>query len=172
MKSFILILRGPSGSGKTVVTKALQEIIGKKVAHLRADYFYWKVCPQDENKNEDNKKIVYDNLKCLAQNYVKSSYSVVIEGLLNKIDEFGLHRELLDIESESDIIYKRIYLKVDLETSIERNKEKGFVTRDDIEKWISEGDKSVTSNDVVIDTKSKTPKQLVELILTNISTES
>lgn len=166
MKRFLIVLRGPSGSGKTTIAKLVQEKIGKKVAHLKADFFYWKVSPQDENKNIDNNPIVYENLVDLAENYLNHKYSVIVEGLLNQIDNFGIHEKLKSLAESHNAIYHRYYLEVDFETAKKRHEPDNFtVPIEECEGWRSDRPMNRSKLDIVINTSTKTTEEITELII-------
>ena len=136
---------------------------------MRADYFYWKVCPQDKSKNKDNSKLVYKNILSLVPNYLEAGYSVIVEGLLNRIDDYGMEERIREISSGSKVVYKRIYLRVDFENSRKRNNKKDFEMTDELLKeWIEEGESTITTNDDVVDTSDKILSQVIEEILSKL----
>lgn len=166
MKQFILVVRGPSGSGKSTFSKAIQEKIGEKVAILKADYFYWKVCPQDKNKHIDENPIVYKNLLDLAENYLESGYSVIIEGLLNRIDDFELEIGLQELSKRFAVLYKRIYLEVDLDTARVRHQNSDFsIPIDEVEGWAKGREMKVNNKDEIIDTVKNSQEDLVNFVV-------
>lgn len=166
MKEFILVIRGPSGSGKTTLSKQIQESIGEKVAYLKADYFYWKVCPQDKNKHLDENPLVHANLLDLTENYLEAGYSVILEGLLNRIDEYGLGDNLEKLSKRFNVIYKRIYLDVDLETAKIRHAQSDFsIPIEEAEGWAPGREMKKSTKDIVINTLGKFPKDVLEEVL-------
>jgi predicted kinase len=170
MKQFLLVIRGASGSGKSTLSKAIQEKIGEKVAILKADYFYWKVCPQDRNKHLDENPIVYVNLLDLAENYLGEGYSVIIEGLLNRIDDFKLEDELQKLSSRFKVTYKRFYLGVDLETARIRHQNSDFsIPIEEVEGWAKGREMKVNEKDIVIDTVKISQEELAKTVLEAIN---
>lgn len=166
MKRFLIVIRGPSGSGKTSLAKTIQEKVGKGVAHLKADFFYWKVSPQDENKNIDNNPIVYENLVDLAENYLNHKYSVIVEGLLNQIDNFGIHKKLKSLAGSHNAIYHRYFLEVDFETAKKRHEPDNFtVPIEECEGWRSDRPMNRSKLDIVINTSKKITEEIAELII-------
>lgn len=169
MKKFILVVRGPSGSGKSTLSKSIQEKIGEKVAVLKADYFYWKVCPQDKNKHLDENPIVYKNLLDLAENYLEAEYSVIVEGLLNKIDDFELESGLQKLSKQYEANYKRIYLSVDLDTARIRHQNSDFsIPIEEVEGWANGREMKVNDKDEIVDTVKNSQEDLVNLVLEKI----
>lgn len=170
MNKFLIVLRGLSGSGKTSLSKLIQEKVGKKVAHLKADFFYWKVSPQDENKHIDNNPIVYENLIDLAENYLEHGYSVIVEGLLNQIDNFGTQDKLRALAETEAAVYRRYFLEVDLETARKRHESANFsVPIEEVEGWRSDRPMNRSNLDTVIDTTTKTTQQIGEFILDDLN---
>lgn len=111
MTKFILVIRGPAGSGKSSLGKTIQAYFGQNVAHLRADYFYYNVCPQDKNQALDNNPLVYKNLEKLTENYLAGGYSVILDGYLTKIDKFGLEKSLSKLAKTNQARYVRVFLQ-------------------------------------------------------------
>lgn len=166
VEKFLIVLRGPSGSGKTSLAKAIQEKVGKGVAHLKADYFYWKVCPQDDNKHIDNNPIVYENILDLAENYLKHGYSIIIEGFLNQIDNFKVQDKLKALAELNGTKYRRYYLDVDLETAKKRHESSDFsVPIEEVEGWRPDRPMNRSELDIVINTPTKTTEEIAKLIM-------
>lgn len=169
MNNFILVIRGPSGSGKSTLSKAIQEKIGEKVAILKADYFYWKVCPQDINKHLDENSLVYMNLLDLTENYIESGYSVIIEGLLNRIDDFGLQEGLAELSQKFKTQYKRLYLDVDLENARIRHQNSDFsIPIEEVEGWAKGREMKISEKDIVIDTDKNSQSELLNFVLSKL----
>jgi adenylate kinase family enzyme len=166
MNKFILAIRGPSGSGKSTLAKGIQEYFKEKVAHLRADYFYWKVCPQDKNKHLDENPIVYQNLSDLAENYLENGYSVIIDGILNRIDDYGLDKRLTEHSDKFNAKYLRICLEVDLEIAKKRTDINNFsIPIEEVEGWAKGHEMKVTDKDIVIDTSEKSQDEVLQSVL-------
>lgn len=165
MNNFLLVLRGPSGSGKTSIAKSIQQKAGDKIAHLKADYFYWKVSPNDPNKHIDNNPIVYENLVDLAENYLEHGYSVIIEGLLNQIDNFRAQDKLVKLAEENKAKFVRIYLEVDFDTANQRHSGSDFsVPIEEVEGWRKDRPMHKFSSDNVINTSNSSVEKIVKQI--------
>lgn len=166
MNQFLLVLRGPSGSGKTTLAKLLQQQFGGKIAHLKADYFYWKVSPNDKNKHIDNNPIVYENLVDLAENYLKHEYSVIVDGLLNQIDNFKAEGKFAGLAEKYKAKYSRVYLDVDLNTARRRHLDSDFsVPIEEVEGWRSDRPMHKTSNDSIINTLNKPVERISQELI-------
>lgn len=169
MNQFILVIRGPSGSGKSTLSKAIQTKIGEKVAILKADYFYWKVCPQDTNKHLDENPLVYKNLHDLASNYLDVGYSVIVEGLLNRIDDYKLEDGLQKLSKGFEVKYSRFYLEVDLETARVRHQNSDFsIPIEEVEGWAKGREMKITDKDIVIDTVKYSQEELLSRVLSEV----
>ena len=114
---FLVVLRGPAGVGKTTLAKSVQATADQRVATIDTDLFNWEIVP-----GESDKALVYRNLVMLAENYLRSRYSVIISGLVISSEEAGAMQKLRRFAASRSVIFLDFYCWVSRELVVQRNR--------------------------------------------------
>ena len=136
---FCIVLRGPAGAGKSTLARAVQQGLSQKVAAIDTDIFNWQIVP-----GEDDKELVYENIRVLAEKYLEHGSSVIVEGLIITSEERGTIAELRQLALSRGVVFIDFYCQVPKALAVQRNGErfKG-VSQQMIEQWweLAEADK-------------------------------
>ena len=114
---FLVVLRGPAGVGKTTLAKSVQATADQRVATIDTDLFNWEIVP-----GESDKALVYRNLVMLAENYLRSRYSVIISGLVISSEEAGAMQKLRRFAASRSVIFLDFYCWASRELVVQRNR--------------------------------------------------
>ena len=114
---FLMVLRGPAGVGKTTLAKSVQTTADQRVAAIDTDLFNWEIVP-----GEPDKALVYRNLVMLAENYLRSRYSVIISGLVISSEEAGAMQKLRRFAASRGVIFLDFYCWASREVVVQRNR--------------------------------------------------
>ena len=78
MKPSLILIRGSPASGKSTLARNLSKKLNGKVALLTVDDFRW-VMTAHKNRDRKDYKISFDNFLYSLENYLKLSYTIIVE---------------------------------------------------------------------------------------------
>lgn len=164
----LVIIRGRPGAGKSTVARIIQDKLKPtRVAIFTPDYFYWQVCP-----GEDNKHLVNQVLNYAIQEYLQAGYLVILEGILPANENGGLFEWLKKFCQKQDIKFNSFFLELPLEKAIERNQERGKGTEisdQEMETWHTNAQPNEIEGERVIKVDDKAARKVAEIVLEHLS---
>lgn len=167
-KRTVFLISGPPGSGKSTLAEMICKNFNGLCAHIEGDLLYnmvkkgW-VHPCDDHDNFFL-NILWDNIVALVENFTKNNMNVVTDYVFS-IEQIS---SIIDRVKKSDINIKVIILKSELNTLINRDRQRSgvaYVGEGRIRQIVKDFNSNKFPERLILDTNDSSLEDLVNIVL-------